>query len=183
LKRTDTCDWDKCSQTFVRPKKYALPMYMYICNVRTSTCTYVHTYVCMSITWIVSSNLDTSESQLSKSCMFYLQVGWVNSSVYFHGNEFFYPSLQREINKWMDPWVQNKHRRGCCSGRLDLAHRNLSTRRRMLKKGQILCCTYVRRGFVEPCRMFLCSKLPCLGWRSADFFQGFIFTKNVYSFY
>jgi hypothetical protein len=26
--------------------------------------------------------------------------------------------------------------------------------------------------------MFLCSKLPCLGWRSADFFQVF-FTKNV----
>jgi hypothetical protein len=27
--------------------------------------------------------------------------------------------------------------------------------------------------------MFLCSKLPCLGWRSADFLQGF-FAKNIF---
>jgi hypothetical protein len=32
----------------------------------------------------------------------------------------------------------------------------------------------VKRGFVEPCKMFLRSKLPCLGWRSADFVQGFL---------
>jgi hypothetical protein len=70
-------------------------------------------------------------------------------------------------------------------------HRNLSTRRSMLKKGRIffqlvynLFCV-VKRGFVEPCEnVFLSSKLPCLGWRSPDFLQGF-FAKNAsqtYSF-
>jgi hypothetical protein len=35
-----------------------------------------------------------------------------------------------------------------------------------------------KRGFVEPCKMFHCSKLPCLGWRSADFYKVF-FAQNV----
>jgi hypothetical protein len=54
----------------------------------------------------------------------------------------------------------------------------------MLKKGpnffqlvSNLFCV-LKRGFVEPCKMFLCSKLPCLGRRSADFLQVF-FAKNV----
>jgi hypothetical protein len=56
-------------------------------------------------------------------------------------------------------------------------HRNLRSRRRMLKKtGEFfrlvsnLFCV-LKRVFVEPCKMFLCSKLSCLGWRSAGFLQ------------
>jgi hypothetical protein len=60
-------------------------------------------------------------------------------------------------------------------------HRNL---RRMLQKGRFFQLVsnqfcVVRRRFVESCKMFLCCKLPCLGWRSSDFLQGFFFTKNV----
>jgi hypothetical protein len=58
-----------------------------------------------------------------------------------------------------------------------LSHRNLSTRRRMLKKGRILYCKY-REVLLSPVKMILCSKLPCVGWRSADFLKGF-FAKNV----
>jgi hypothetical protein len=29
----------------------------------------------------------------------------------------------------------------------------------------------------SPVKMFQCSKLPCLGWRSADFLQGFFCPK------
>jgi hypothetical protein len=30
---------------------------------------------------------------------------------------------------------------------------------------------------LSPVKMFQCSKLPCLGWRSADFLQGFFRPK------
>jgi hypothetical protein len=35
-----------------------------------------------------------------------------------------------------------------------------------------------REVLLSPVKMFQCSKLPCLGWRSADFLQGF-FAQNV----
>jgi hypothetical protein len=53
----------------------------------------------------------------------------------------------------------------------------------MLKKGEFfqlvsnLFCV-VKRGFVEPCKMFLCSKLPCLGGDLQTFYKVF-FSKNV----
>jgi hypothetical protein len=31
---------------------------------------------------------------------------------------------------------------------------------------------------LSPVKVFLCNKLPCLGWRSADILQGFV-AKNV----
>jgi hypothetical protein len=36
---------------------------------------------------------------------------------------------------------------------------------------------YIKRGFNEHVKMFLRSKLPCLGWRSEDFLQGFFHQK------
>jgi hypothetical protein len=60
-----------------------------------------------------------------------------------------------------------------------LKHRNLCTRRKHVEKGQFfqlvsdLFCV-VKRGVVKT---FLCSKLPCLGWRSADFLQSFFCQK------
>jgi hypothetical protein len=55
----------------------------------------------------------------------------------------------------------------------------------MLKKGRIFFSwspTYVvcvvKRGFVEPCKMILCSKIPCLGWISR-LFTRFFLPKNV----
>jgi hypothetical protein len=35
-----------------------------------------------------------------------------------------------------------------------------------------------REVLLSPVKMFQCSKLPCLGWRSADFLQGF-FAQDV----
>jgi hypothetical protein len=50
----------------------------------------------------------------------------------------------------------------------------------MLKKGQIFYSwsppyfVKWREVLLSPVKMILCSKLPCLGWRSAYFLQGFI---------
>jgi hypothetical protein len=59
-----------------------------------------------------------------------------------------------------------------------------STRRHLLKKGRIFFSwsptyfvLYVWTGFVESCKMFLCTKLPFLGWRSEDFLQDFFRQK------
>jgi hypothetical protein len=36
-----------------------------------------------------------------------------------------------------------------------------------------------REVLLSPVKMFHCSKLPCLGWRSADFLQGFFCPKYL----
>jgi hypothetical protein len=67
----------------------------------------------------------------------------------------------------------------CACVSVPCSHRNLS---QCWKEGNFfqlvsnLFCAE-KRGFVEPSKMFLCSKLPCLGWRSADFLQGFFCQK------
>jgi hypothetical protein len=60
---------------------------------------------------------------------------------------------------------------------LSLRHRNLRTRKRMLKKGSNFSAGF-QPILWSPVKMFLCSKIPCLVWRSADFLQVF-FAKTV----
>jgi hypothetical protein len=70
------------------------------------------------------------------------------------------------------------HWRGC-------DHRNLDLEHACWKKGRIFFSwsppyfVKWREVLLSPVKMFQCSKLPCQGWRSADFLQGF-FAQNVY---
>jgi hypothetical protein len=61
-------------------------------------------------------------------------------------------------------WEKN----GSMHRNLDLEHACWNKRAIFFQLVSTLFCE-VKRGFVEPCKMFQCSKLPCLGWRSADF--------------